>query len=156
MTGRAEVARLQQKLDDTFQRAAGAQGDLELLADFARYLCVLVSGFLEQSVRELVLEHTRKKAAPAVQRYVESRLRRFSNAKTQRLMDLFGSFDIDWRRNLEGYLVDERKAAVDSVIDLRNTISHGRHVGLTMNRVADYYAQIKLVVDHIGGICDPQ
>lgn len=123
MTGRGEVARLQRKLDATFQRAAGIQGDLELLADFARYLCVLVSGFLEQSVRELVLEHTRKKASPTVQRYVESRLRRFTNAKAQRLIDLVGSFDTDWRRDLEDYLVDERKAAVDSVIDLRNTIS---------------------------------
>lgn len=156
MTGRAEVVRLRHKLDATFQRAAGIQGDLELAADFARYLCVLVSGFLEQSVREFVLEHARKRAAPTVQRYVESRLRRFTNANAQRLIELIGSFDADWRRDLEGYLVDERRAAVDSVIDLRNTISHGGHVGLTVGRVTDYYTQIKRVVEHIGGICDPQ
>ncbi len=156
MTGRAEVARLTQKLDATFKRASGVQNDLELLSDFARYLCVLVAGFVEQAVQQLILEHARKAASPAVQRYVESRIRGFTNAKAQRLIDLLGSFDPKWRADLEGYLIDERKDAVNSVIDLRNTISHGRYVGITMSRVTNYYKEIKKVIEHIAGICDPQ
>ena len=156
MTGRAEVTRLQQTLDATFQRVSAVPNEPELLSDFARYLCVLVSGFLEQAVQELVLEHARKRSSPTVQRYVESRMRRFSNVKAQRLVDLFGSFDPDWRKDLEGFLVDERKDAVDSVIALRNTISHGRYAGITISRVGNYYNEIKGIVDHVAGICDPQ
>jgi hypothetical protein len=155
MTGKAEVGRLRQRLDATFGRAVGAQADLELLSDFARHLCVLVSGFLEQSVQELILEHVRNNASPKVQRYVESRIRSFTNANTQRLLDLLGSFDPDWRRDLEAYLVDARKDAVNSVIDLRNTISHGRYAGITMSRVGGYYDRVKEVVEHIAGLCDP-
>jgi len=156
MTGRAEVTRLQQTLDATFGRVAGVPHDPELLSDFARYLCVLVSGFLEQSVQELVLEHARRRASSTVQRYVESRMRGFTNAKTQRLLDLLGAFDPDWRKKLEQYLVDERKDAVDSVIDLRNTISHGRYAGITISRVGEYYYEVKNVIEHIAEICDPQ
>lgn len=156
MTGRAEVARLRQTLDATFQRLASLPGDPEVLSDFARYLCVLVSGFLEQAVQELILEHARKRASPTVQRYVESRMRGFTNAKAQRLVELLGSFDQDWRRNLEAFLVDQRKDAVDSVIDLRNTISHGRYAGITMSRVGAYYNEVKGVIDHIAAICDPE
>ena len=155
MTGRAEVSRLRHRLDAAFARAQAAPDDIELKSDLARYLCVLVSGFLEQAVVELVLEHTRQRAAPSVQLFVESRLRRFANARAQRLIDLLGSFDSDWRVDLERLLVDERKDAVDSIIDLRNTIAHGRSAGVTFSRVTDYYREIKVVVDRIADLCDP-
>ncbi len=60
-----------------------------------------------------------------------------------------------WRSDLEAFLVDEYKDAVDSVIALRNTISHGRFVGLTMTRVRDYYGRVGTVVDHIADLCVP-
>lgn len=155
MTGRAEVERQRQKLDATFKRAAATKSEAELLADFARFLCVLVAGFLEQAVIELPLEHVRIRSHISIHRHVERNLRRFTNANSQRIIDLFGSFDPDWRKDLESYLVDERKAAVDSVVDLRNSISHGRPAEISMKRVEDYYARVKQVVDHIAGLCVP-
>jgi hypothetical protein len=100
MTGRAEVARLRQRLDATFRRADNLppDSDSELLSDFARYLCVLVSGFLEQATIELLLEHVRNQASPSIQQHVERRLRQFTNANAQKLLELLGSFDADWRR----------------------------------------------------------
>src|SRR5262249_46781919 len=110
MTGRAEVTRLKQRLDATFQRVAGIGSDLELQSDFARYLCVLVSGYLERAVAELVLEHARRSGNPWLQRFVELNTRRFTNANAERLQNLLGSFDPDWRQTLESFLVDELKA----------------------------------------------
>ncbi len=156
MTGRAEVERQRQKLDATFKRASTIGGDAELLSDFARYLCVLVAGFLEQAVVELVLEHVRTHSGVSVQRHLEGRLRRFTNANTQRIRDILGSFDSDWRIDLERYLVDEYKDAVDSVVDLRHRISHGHSVDVTMARVKDYYDRVKDVVEHIGKLCVPK
>jgi len=156
MIGRAEVERQKQKLDATFQRAAGVQGEAELLSDFARHLCVLVSGFLEQAVVELVLEHVRVHSHRSIQRHVERRLRRFTNAKANRLLELLGSFDPDWRTRLENYLIDEHKDAIDGIVNLRNAISHGQFVGVTMTRVQDYYGRVKEVVDHIADLCVPR
>jgi len=90
-----------------------------------------------------------------MQQHVEQRLRQFTNAKAQRVIGLLGSFETDWRKDLENDLVDEYKDAVDGIVDIRNTISHGRHVGVTIVRVKDYYARIKDVVDHIEKLCAP-
>jgi tRNA U54 and U55 pseudouridine synthase Pus10 len=57
MTGRAEISRLRAVLDATFERgkALAVHADIETQADSARYLCVLVSGYLGRSVAELLL-----------------------------------------------------------------------------------------------------
>jgi hypothetical protein len=156
MTGRAEVDRQRRKLDATFQRAAAAQGDAELLSDLARYLCVLVAGFLEQAVIEVLLEHVRIHSHSSIQRHLEQRLRQFTNPKAQKLLDLFGSFDPDWRLELENLLVDEYKDAVNGIVDLRNTISHGRFAGVTIVRVQEYYGRVKHVVSRVADLCVPE
>jgi len=157
MRGRAEVERQKQKLDATFTRASKLVqlDDPELLSDAARYLCVLVAGLLEQAVIELALEPVRNHSEASVQRYAENRLRLFTSAKAQRITELVGTFDADWRSDLESYLVDERKDAVDSVIALRHLISHGRSVGLTMAAIKNYYSRVKPVIDHIADLCAP-
>ena len=157
MTGRNEVHRLTQRLDATFARAKLlGHADSELLADFARYLVILVSGFLENALVEIVLDHARKGSRPSVQRFVQSRLKGQTNMKCQRILDLLGSLDETWRKELEGFLVDEKKDAVDSVIALRNAVAHGEHAGgVTVSRISGYYQQIQLVVRKVADLCDP-
>jgi len=155
MTGRAQVDREKQRLDNTFKRASGIKEDLELSADFARYLCVLVSGFLEQAVIEILFEYTRQRSAESIQRYVGSKLRRFTTANAQNVTDLVGSLDPDWQVDLRAYLVDEHKDAVDSVVNIRHAVAHGRFVGVTMASVNRYYQRVKEVVDHIADLCLP-
>ena len=155
MNGRAEVHRLSQRLDATFSRVKEVGSDAELQSDFARYLVVLVSGFLETAVSELVLEHARQTGAPTLQRFVEAKTRHFANANCQRLQSLMGNFHPDWRVSLERFLTDELRDAVDSVVSLRNTIAHGGSVGITYQRIADYYEYIKQVTDYIADMCAP-
>lgn len=155
MNGRAEVAKLRQRLDATFKRISDVGSNIEVQSDFAKYLCVLVSGFLEKAVAQLALEHAKRTGAPSLQRFVERNTRRFTNANAQRLKNLLGSFDPIWRRRLENLLIDEYKDAVDSIVDLRNTIAHGGSVGVTYQRVSDYYIVIKKVVDEIADLCAP-
>ena len=157
MTGRNEVKRLTQRLDATFARVKNlGHDDLELLADFARYLVILVSGFLETALVELLLEHSRKGVKPSVQRFVQSRLKGQTNMECQRIIDLMGSFDDAWRVETETFLVDEKRAAIDSVIALRNAIAHGdQAAGVTVSRIDRYYQQVKVVLNRIADLCDP-
>jgi hypothetical protein len=67
-----------------------------------------------------------------------------------------GSFDADWQRDLQAYLVDEYKDAVNSVINLRHTVAHGRHTGVTMAGIQTYYGRVKDVVDHCTALCIPK
>lgn len=41
----------QSRIDEAFERAFSFDGDDVVQADYARYLCVLVTGFLEQQVQ---------------------------------------------------------------------------------------------------------
>lgn len=155
MTGWAEVGRLKKHLDATFQRIKTLQAgaDLEVQSDFARYLCVLVSGYLEKSVSELVLEHARKNGSPTLQRFVERQTRRFADANWERLLTLLASFDPDWRQSLDSGLTSQHKDAVNSVVGLKNTIAHGGMVGVTYQRIKDYYAKVQDVIEHIATLC---
>jgi hypothetical protein len=155
MTGRAQIYQEKQRLAETFKRASAIRGDSELSSDFARYLCVLVSGFLEQALIEILLEYTRQRAHESVQRYVGQKLRRFTTANAQNITELVGSFDPDWRQDLEGYLVDEPKDAIDSIVNNRHAVAHGRPVGITLSSVQRYYNRVIEVVDHIADLCLP-
>jgi hypothetical protein len=154
MTGRTEIDRQRKRLDAVFGRVPKG-ADPELLSDFARYLCVLVAGFLEQALIEIVLEHVRAHSHESVLRHVERRIRRFTSANSQNLIKLLGSFDPDWRTDLEAYLVDEYKDAVDGVVALRHTVAHGRFTGVTMTGVQNYYSRVKQVVEHCANLCIP-
>jgi len=155
MNGKAEVRRLESQLDATFLRIRAIESgvDIEVQSDFARYLCVLVSGYLEKAVAELVLDHARRSGGPTLQRFVEYKTRRFTNANSRRLLDLLGSFHPDWRRELEAFMVDDIKDAVDSVVSLRHRIAHGGTVGVTYQRIGGYYERVKKVVGRVGTLC---
>jgi hypothetical protein len=156
MTGHAELARLRKQLDATFERIkqlSVSSSDLEIQSDFARYLCILVSGYLEKALVEVVLEHARRNGGTTLQRFVEMRTRQFANPNCQRILELTGSFDADWRTDLESFLKDDVKDAIDSVVALRNRIAHGTPVSITYQRVRDYYVRVQVAIDHIVGIC---
>src|SRR5947209_7302247 len=98
MQGRAEITRRKQRLDETFKRADQiSQVNLELRSDFARYLTVLVAGFLERSLQELALECARNRASPQIQSYMQWQVGRLSSANKEPLLQLVGSFDVSWR-----------------------------------------------------------
>ena len=155
MTGKAEVESQRMRLDATFKRASGSKGDLELASDLAKYLCVLVSGFLEQAIIELLLEYIKIHSHASIRQYAEPRLRQFTTVKTNRIIELFGSFDTGWKNDLEKYLVDQHKDAIDSVVANRHNIAHGKSIGLTMARVQIYYDRVKEVVEHLEDLCLP-
>jgi hypothetical protein len=155
MTGKTEIDRHRKRLDAVFSRASKAGADPELLSDLARYLCVLVAGFLEQAVIEIALEHVRNHSHVSVQRHVEGRLRRFTSANSRNLIDLLGSFDPDWKADLEGFIIDQYKDAINGVVDLRHTIAHGRFTGVTIASAQSYYERVKKVIEHCVQLCIP-
>ena len=155
MTGRAEVARQRQQLDTTFARAQDLHADVELLSDFARYLCVLVCGYVEQTTVELLLEYARTHSDPRIQRHVERGVRQVTNLNTQRLIDVVGTLDPAWRSELEKFIVDEYKDALDGIVALRNSVAHGRYVGVTLSRASDYYKRVKKIIDRVADLVIP-
>ena len=145
------------RLDSTFERVRAIPcGNLELLSDCSRYLCVLVSGFLETSVVSLVVAYIGDVAHARATRLVERKLRYTTNLNAENLSQLVGALDADWERDLREYLADDRKAAIDSLVALRHQIAHGRPTGVTLVTVTSYYESIGEVVDYLSQVLDPK
>jgi RiboL-PSP-HEPN len=155
MRGQAEVHSLKVKLDSVFLRTPLSSADIEVQADFARYLCVLVSGFLEKSIVALLLDYIERKSSPEILSFSETQLNRWTNANTIKIVDLFGAFSQEWRIHLDNFFQDEYKDSVNSVIALRHKIAHGQSVGVTIAQIRTHYAVIVKVVYEIASLCSP-
>jgi hypothetical protein len=142
------VAAHRSRIDAVFTRTAGVT-DLQTQADMSRYLCVLVSGFIEQAARHIYTNYARTRSNPQVARYVERQLDGFTNANATKLCQVSRAFDSQWAKDLESYLAGQRKDALDSIIANRHHIAHGRDVGLTYIRMKDYYGEVKDVVAYL-------
>lgn len=146
------VAGHESRIENVFKHAASVS-DPQIQADMARYLCVLVSGFIEQAARHIYREYAVKRSHPNVGRMVERHLEGFTNANATKLCQLAGSFNASWAEELKEYLEGQRKDAVDSVIANRHNVAHGRDVGLTYVRMRAYYDQVKDVVAYLEAQC---
>ena len=129
MRGRAEVRRQRQRLDFAFGRYQAVGDDLEVKADFARYLCVLLCGYLETAIRELVSEHCRLRSERTVASHASAQLSRFQNPNTRRIAALVAAFDLNWQAQVDDYMADERKNAVDSIMGSGTRSPTGRMSG---------------------------
>lgn len=149
-----EVLRYRQRLDALFQRT-GQLEDLELQAHWARYLCVLTSGFLEVSMRALFTQYARAVSAPSVAKYVQRRLEDFQSPKMSNICGLVRDFNQIWADELEVGTAGELKDAVNSIVANRHLIAHGRDVGVSHTQMKEYYARAVRVVDLVRAWCDP-
>jgi len=148
-----EITRYKDRLDYLFAQVAAFNNNVELQSHWARYLCILVSGFIETSVIVIYSEYVKQKSHAYVTNYVSSRLERFTNPKMEDILELAGKFSSDWRQQLEITTTDEQKAAVDSIVANRNRIAHGANVGISYDRVSKYYKNIVKVIQTIEDIC---
>jgi hypothetical protein len=154
LQGRGEVVRREQRLLSLFASIDGAGLGPELTAHYSRYLCVLVSGYAEQSVKELVTQYCRSKANEPIQRYVGKQLGRLRNIDLEKLKQLIESFRPEWWTQLEATRRDEL-SAFGSVATLRNAISHGMETGVTLATVRQYFDQISAVLHDLCDLFDP-
>lgn len=154
MNGRAEVSRLRKRLDATFSRVPASSTDLEMQADYAKYLCVLVSGFFENAIVALVLDYVERRSSSEIASFVERQLDRWTNPNTEKITNLFGTFSTNWRILLADYLVDQRKDSLNSLVALRHKIAHGESVGTSLSQVKEHYKVVLEVVDHLANLVD--
>jgi hypothetical protein len=148
----SEIAAYENRLQALFGKAQQFS-DLELQAHWARYLCVLVSGYLEISVRYVVREYARTRAHENVNNYVSDSIEWFQNPKAEQILQLVGRFNSQWRVSLEAAIDGQLKDAVDSIVNNRHQISHGGQVGITLPRMSQYFRDAQAVVKELRKVC---
>lgn len=141
-----------QRLDHLFSKISKVSNSADQ-SEWSKYLCILVSGFIEESLRTLLEEYTKKHSAPNIQNFVEKQLKKITNCNTNRIIEVLKKFSNDWAQEFEHQIkekssIDGRKikTSIDSVIANRNSIAHGKNVGITYPRIYDYYNDVKKAV----------
>jgi len=144
-----------QRLDTLFSKIKELPSDdFELKSHWARYLCILVSGFLETGIREIYAEYTRKKASPYVVNYVVAQLNSLQNPKMEKILQLARCFNPEWEKSLRESTEGELKDSVDSIVNNRNQIAHGKQTGITYNTISSYYNDAIKVIELIEKQCN--
>ena len=113
---------------------------------------ILVSGFIESSIRSIYEQYASNKASPKVANFVGNRLRSFQNPRMDKILDLSGAFSAEWRDELDK-APDEAKSAINSIVANRNRIAHREDVGLTYGMMCAYYRAAMKIIDTIDGQC---
>lgn len=150
-----EVVRQTQSLQALVKKSQVATGgDIEIQAHWAKYLCVLAAGLLENTLVELYGDYCRKAASPAVANFSVAALGRIQNPKSQAFIDVSAAFNKAWGTALESFIEEDgRKEAINSIMANRHLIAHGRSSGITIARVSEYLGKVLDVFEFVEKQC---
>jgi hypothetical protein len=142
-----------QRLDAVIARLKTLPDDAQIQSDWAKYVCVLVSGFLEQSVQTLCVDYARTRCGSTqVTHFVAEHVAWFQNAKMEKLLTLLWEFDPKFRETIENDTRGKLADAVNSVVQNRNLIAHGQHVGMSPATIIDWYKSVVTVIDKVEAV----
>lgn len=130
--------------------------DIELQGHWGRYLCVLVAGFLENAISEVYLEFVTQSSSPQVAQYTISTLSKIQNPKTDKFIETASRFKKEWGEQLNTFFKEDvsRKTSIDSIMQTRHEIAHGKNTGITVIRVKEYFEKSIEVIEFIESQCN--
>lgn len=146
----AEVSRQWQKLDAAIKKAFSSTTQLELQAHWARYFCVLASGFIENALKELYTEFVKRTCHNQVSSYAGSQLSHLKNPNAERFLQVARAFDARWASDIDAFMGSfGGKDAIDAIMNHRHLIAHGKDTTITIVRLRDYLNKALDVLERI-------
>jgi len=150
-----ELSRQLQILKNLFDKVDDVtDGDIEIISHWAKYLCVLSAGFLENSLVEVYAYFSTKSSSPHVASFTRTALSRIQNPNSTRFVETANSFNKRWGENLEIFLDDNgRKEAINNIMANRHKIVHGKNSDISFHRIHEYFAKAIEVIEFIEKQC---
>jgi hypothetical protein len=157
LEARSQISRLKSQLDALYIRADPRSiSDPEAAGDLACYLCVRVSGYLEQATAIIFRSYCGKNSYGEVQQFAMSWLDRTPNLSSDALLQLVKRFSNLAADELAEFLdAEERGSSINALIGIRNDIAHGRNQRLSRMQAWRYFEVVELVVEWLVDRFDP-
>jgi hypothetical protein len=153
-----ELTKQLHALNNLIKKTSDAcDSSLELQGEWAKYLCVLSAGFLENAIKEIYLDFAKRKVNEPLAKYVSSTISPIRSPKSSRFLEIAGAFNSSWKDELENYGVLEGGLdAIDSIMVNRHLIAHGKSKDSKISLVAlkGYLAKSADVVSFIEEQCN--
>lgn len=128
--------------------------EIDVLSHWAKYLCVLCAGFLENSLVEIFVEFSSRSASPNVASYARTSLSQISNPKTERFFQVTNSFNRSWGDKFTAFTEENgRKEAINAIMTHRHKIAHGQSSDISFYRLSEYFAKSVEVVEFLEDLC---
>lgn len=122
---------------------------------WARYICVLSAGYVENTVRDIYGQYVHKNSySQPVIRYATKQLDSVQNPRPEKLVKIAASFDPAWGRDLETHLNQNfRSDAVNAIMSNRHLIAHGRSSNITVGQISLYLGKVVEVAEFMESQC---
>ena len=134
------------RISGVFSRAQKFSQGSEIQADYTRYLCVLVTGYIEQEIVRIVVDYVDALGNQTLSSYVSATLKHPGSMRAANILKLVESFSVVWHSQLDQKLTTRHREAIGSLYANRNLIAHGEDVNLTYLQVREYYELARDVV----------
>ena len=150
-----ELQRLRERVNRVIE-LAGKVEEPEAKSDLACFACVLTSAMIEVACRHYVGRYVEKRASPAILNYVRRKLYYFQNAKTEEIDDLLRGFTASLADAFSTAIGGEGKDAIDSVVNNKNQLVHGKGAGLGLDTMERYLKDVLRAIDSLRDmLCNP-
>lgn len=153
----SSISSHRQKIDARFNKVSSISDPADQ-GEWSRYLCILVSGYIEESLRILLETYAVNHASPYIQNFVCKEIKGITNCKTNKIIDILCKFNSDWGNNFTSQIAaksninNEIKDSIDSIVTTRHAIAHGKSTGLSYSTVSNYYKNVKKAVEVLENI----
>ena len=146
---------VQQKneIDTLFGQIISFTGDLYVKSLLTYYLCVRVSGFVENCVRTILADYATPRTQDHVRTFVEGKLERFPNPTFDQICKAIADFNDQWNQDFKARIPTPVRESLRSINVNRNQIAHGGTSTITIGQLQSYYHDTILVIDVLEQIC---
>ncbi|MEY2911461.1 MAG: hypothetical protein RLZZ184_770 [Cyanobacteriota bacterium] len=134
------------KIDNLFEKVACFE-ELAIKSEWSKYLCILVSGFIEESLRVLLEKYCENKAPANIQKFVVKKIDNITNCNTGKIKGILDDFSSDWGNEFTNKINDQIKTAIDNVVQNRHKIAHGKSIPMSYHNILNYYNNVKKAVE---------
>jgi len=102
-------------------------------AHWAKYICVLINGYLEQSIRDLVLEYAAAHTNSVTQRYIDKSWPQPLSMRPRVFERFLEKFNQDWASEFRLWLNnnDQYEKELEAIVKSRNIVAHGKEANAT-------------------------
>lgn len=138
-----------ERLNSLYRRVKDFDEDPEIQSHWVKYLCILSSGHIENSIRYIYGQYAENKSHENIANYINSNLRKFQNPFTEKIVKLTSAFSKEWGEELNKFITVEMETSINSIVGLRNSIAHGQSVSVTYSSMQRYWENTIKVLEFI-------
>lgn len=152
MFSNTELTKQYSRIVNLIYKAKQFEPDDELRSHLAKYICILSSGFIENSIYHTFSDIAEKSCQPSVVlSFTKGQLYKIQNTNTEKIKALTKSFNPKWWENgLCDFLQKEnRGAAINYIFKDRHNIAHGRDSDITIDKLEIYLNKTIEVIKYI-------